>query len=278
MFDGSKDVSLPTDAPSDQPSGLPTTVPTDTPSDQPSDLPTIVPSSIPSIFPTVAKSNKPSEFLSEMPSESPTSMLSAYPSTPSNICEDVPNFTWTFKDREMTCSFISTDPDKLEARRQKFCFESNGETIAAVGFGCSKTCDLCGATNVPSATVTLPPTSSPVAAGQCSDQNQLKMELHLTLDNGVNQNAVIVQNKGTNKRVFKLGTSEFDTANKSYQWFKCLDSNQCYRFKIVDKGKDGFTDGSGTYTLKWDGIEVQVSQFDGTAGNLRREIVKFGTC
>ena len=222
------------------------------------------------------------------PSKRPTPVPVSPTISPANSCQNDISYTFKLRNGKIKdCSWIVKNFLRLDRRRRNYCFETDGVTITATGYACQSSCDLCGATKSPAGSPTTaspvaPPTTlAPVIAVPTTTQPVLPTcnlaQVVVNLDNSVLDNKVVIKKKVGSKFtavVAVIKRNEFTTANGQYTVSSCLDDTECYKFIIRDSKQDGFTNGSGSYTLRWKGNVLKKSFFNGRS--LLREKKRFG--
>lgn len=240
------------------------------------------------------------------PSKRPTPVPVSPTISPANSCQNDISYTFKLRNGKIKdCSWIVKNFLNLDNRRRNYCFEDDGVTITATGYACQSSCDICGATKSPAGSpittspvaspttaspVTSPTTASPVAppttlapviAVPTTTQPVLPTcnlaQVVVNLDSSVLDNRVVIKKKVGTKFLEVVAVkkrNEFTTANGQYTVSSCLDDTECYKFIIRDSKQDGFTNGSGSYTLRWKGNVLRTSYFNGK--NLQKETKQFG--
>lgn len=209
---------------------------------------------------------------STAPSIAPSESLTLAPSGVNyRNCVDQPDYEFElrYSGAMKPCSWITENVNRTSVRRGNYCYENNGMDVSEVGYECQFSCDTCDYSR---------PTSAPVS---CS-----KLDIDINIDSSVNDNILLVKRRdpSTRKfgdRIFKKGKAKFNTPNGSYRYsIDCLyPATECYLFLLKDVTKDGFTNGSGSFTVELDGNVLKSSTFRGvTAKSLRRQRKKFGQC
>lgn len=231
------------------------------------------------------------------PSKRPTPVPVSPTISPANSCQNDISYTFKLRNGKIKdCSWIVKNYLKLDNRRRNYCFEDDGVTITATGYACQSSCDICGATKSPAGSpITTSPVASPTTASPVVSPTTLApviavptttqpvlptcnlAQVVVNLDNSILDNKVVIKKKVGSKFsevVAVKKRNEFKTANAQYTVSSCLDDTECYKFIIRDYNQDGFTNGSGSYTLRWKGDVLRTSSFDGS--KLKKETRRFG--
>jgi len=198
----------------------------------------------------------------------PTLQPTKAPSPPTVGCVDDPD--WVGKNNAAhNCNFVGKMPDSR-------CEWENSEGVIAFE-ACRLSCENCEDTQAPTASpIQVPPSDCPLGESKflvelLADEKSKKQNLYLIQrqkgaeETGSKWKKIVKKKKFTNSAL-----NTFDI---------CLESSNCYRFRIKDKAKNGLCckNGEGGYAIQYEGKELKHAKFDEDFGK-RWQNKKFGNC
>jgi len=157
------------------------------------------------------------------------------------------------------------------------------DSVSACNHAQLVTCQISG-THAPTAgpAPTDPPTRLPTKADQCPS-GQAMMKLTVMADGKSKKENVFIVKKRNASKKFKISAwkeNKFPN-NLETVYEKCMDTSECYKTIMKDKGKNGMCcdNGKGGYVVTFNGVTIMdtLTDFSFESGKFSRS-VEFGQC